>query len=86
MNISLTKELEAMVHKKVRSGMYHSASEVVRQALRLLQEREQMQRARLAELRKEIALGVAQIERGEVEPFDVKAFLAKAHAAHKARK
>jgi antitoxin ParD1/3/4 len=65
MNISLTPELEAMIQEKVRSGLYHTASEVVREALRLFQEREQLYAIRLEELRKEIAKGVEQLERGE---------------------
>jgi len=38
MNVSLSQELERFVHQCVRSGRYKSASEVVREALRLLQE------------------------------------------------
>lgn len=70
MNVSLTRELEALVQEKVRSGMYHSASEVVREALRLLNERDQLREARLADLRKEIAVGVEQAQRGEVTECD----------------
>lgn len=36
MNVSLTPQLEAMIRRKVESGMYNNASEVVREALRLL--------------------------------------------------
>jgi antitoxin ParD1/3/4 len=85
MNVSLTEELEAMVQEKVRSGMYNSASEVIRQALRLLKEQDQLRQMRLEELRKEIALGVAEIDRGEDEPLDVEEFLAKMHAEWKAK-
>jgi antitoxin ParD1/3/4 len=66
MNVSLTRELEALVQKKVRSGMYHSASEVIREGLRLLKERDDLRRARLAELRTEIAVGLDEAARGEV--------------------
>ena len=46
MNVSLTPELEALVNEKVRSGLYHTASEVVREALRLLKNRDdEVQRA-----------------------------------------
>ena len=38
MNISLTPELEELIHQKVASGLYHSASEVIREGLRLLKE------------------------------------------------
>ena len=40
MNVSLTPELEALVNEKVRSGFYQTASEVVREALRLLKQRD----------------------------------------------
>jgi antitoxin ParD1/3/4 len=41
MNISLTVELEGFVEKKVKTGRYQSASEVIRAGLRLLEERDQ---------------------------------------------
>jgi antitoxin ParD1/3/4 len=40
MNVSLTRELEELVNEKVRSGLYQTASEVVREALRLLKQRD----------------------------------------------
>jgi antitoxin ParD1/3/4 len=46
-NVSLTPELEALVDRKVASGRYRSASEVVRAALRLLDERERRTEQRL---------------------------------------
>jgi antitoxin ParD1/3/4 len=46
-NVSLTPELEALVDRKVASGRYRSASEVVRAALRLLDERERRMERRL---------------------------------------
>ena len=71
MNVSLTRELEKLVHEIVRSGMYSSASEVVREALRLLNEQEKLRRQKLEELRKEIQIGLDQIERGEGAPLDI---------------
>ncbi len=41
MNVSLTPELERLVNEKVGSGLYQTASEVVREALRLIKERDQ---------------------------------------------
>jgi len=70
MNISLTKEFESYVAKKVESGLYHSASEVIRDGLRLMKERDEMHQTRLAELRRDIAVGVDQADRGEVHPFN----------------
>ena len=48
MNVSLTPELEEFVSAKVQSGRYNSASEVVREALRLLEEHDQARASRLA--------------------------------------
>lgn len=57
MNVSLTKELEQLVNDKVKSGRYLSASEVVREALRLLEERDRVQKLRVQELRRDIEKG-----------------------------
>lgn len=70
MNVSLTPELEKLVNDRVRSGMYSSASEVVREALRLLKEQEGFRQQKLEELRREIQIGIDQIERGDVVPFN----------------
>ena len=65
MNISLTKELEEFVASKVGSGRYLSASEVVRAGLRLLEHEEELLELQRTELRKAIADGIAQLDRGE---------------------
>lgn len=70
MNISLTKELESYVARKVESGLYHSASEVVRDGLRLMKERDELHQNRLAELRGAIAVGVNQADQGQARPFN----------------
>jgi len=72
MNVSLTRELEKLVNERVRSGMYSSASEVIREALRLLNEQEELRRGRLEELRKEIRIGLDQANRGEVAPLSLR--------------
>ncbi len=69
MNVSLTAELEKMINDKVASGRYHSASEVVREALRLLEQQDEIYRARLVQLRKAIDVGIKQLDRGERVPF-----------------
>jgi antitoxin ParD1/3/4 len=66
MNVSLTPELEKLVQDKVKSGRYLSASEVVREALRLLEERDRLYQARLADLQTDVDRGIAASERGEV--------------------
>ena len=67
MNISLTPHLEKLVQAKVESGLYNSASEVMREALRLMEERDQVRELRLEELRREIQKG---INSGESTPLD----------------
>lgn len=66
MNISLTPELEALVEEKVKSGLYTSASEVVREALRLLVRFDEVRRRELAELNRQIDEGLSQADRGRV--------------------
>lgn len=66
MNVSLTPQLEQFVREKVDSGRYLSASEVVREGLRLLEERDLVYQARLADLQKEITIGVKEADRGEL--------------------
>ncbi|HEY8567238.1 MAG TPA: type II toxin-antitoxin system ParD family antitoxin [Beijerinckiaceae bacterium] len=65
MNVSLTPELERRVAEKVESGLYTSASEVVREALRLLFEAERIKDRRLASLDADIRRGLAQLDGGE---------------------
>jgi antitoxin ParD1/3/4 len=71
MNISLPPELEAYVAGKVASGLYGSQSEVVREALRLLIDRDRLNELRLGQLRTDIAEGLDQAQRGELVPGDV---------------
>jgi antitoxin ParD1/3/4 len=68
MNVSLTPELERRISEKVESGLYTTASEVVREGLRLLFREEEIREDRLAKLRAEIAVGIEQAERGELIP------------------
>jgi antitoxin ParD1/3/4 len=64
MNVSLTPELEHFIQAKVESGLYHSASEVIREGLRLLKERDAFSEMKLAALREEIKQGVEQADQG----------------------
>lgn len=76
MNVSLTPELEKFVNSKVQAGRYNSASEVVREALRLLEEHEQARAAQLAEFNKELGRRLASLDRGEhVDPVEARARL-----------
>ena len=75
MNVSLTPELEKLVQEKVASGLYNSASEVIRESLRLLHERDRVREIRLEELRKELHQGLAS---GQPEPLDIEAIIKEA--------
>ena len=65
MNVSLTPELEEFVARKVKQGLYKSSSEVVREALRLLLDRDAVATAELARLRGDIETGLADLDRGD---------------------
>jgi antitoxin ParD1/3/4 len=76
MNVSLTPELEKFVSAKVESGRYNSASEVVREALRLLEEHDSARVAQLAEFNQELGRRLAALDRGEtVDPAGARARL-----------
>src|SRR6266508_854646 len=66
MNVSLTPELERLVNEKVESGLYQTASEVVREALRLLKERDHARE----QLRADVQAGFDQLARGEGRAYD----------------
>jgi antitoxin ParD1/3/4 len=76
MNVSLTPELEKLVQEKVASGLYQTASEVVREGLRLLKERDDRQTS----LREAIQEGLTQLETGKYQEYtaDTLADLAQA--------
>ena len=68
MNVSLTPELEKYVSEKVESGLYHSASEVIREGLRLLKDQDALRKVRLHEVRQQIQEGMNS---GESQPLNV---------------
>ena len=76
MNVSLTRELDEFVGAKVASGRYSSASEVVREALRLMEERDEIRNEKLAAFQEEVDRRLASLDRGEsVTPAAAKARL-----------
>ena len=70
MNASLTPELERLVTRKVASWLYQSASEVIREGLRLLDDQDRLREMQLGEVRKKIQLCLDQLNRGEGIPGD----------------
>ena len=68
-NINLTDRLDRFVERQVSSGRYSNASEIVRDALRLLEEHEQEREAKLKALRHAAKLGFDQIDQGQGLPL-----------------
>jgi antitoxin ParD1/3/4 len=73
MNVSLTPELEKFVTDKVEAGRYNSASEVVREALRLLEEHDQNRAMRLGEFNRELGRRLGSLDSGKkVKPAEAR--------------
>ena len=77
MNVNLTPQLEELVRSKVASGLYTSASEVVREALRLMDGQDRLREAKLEQLRSDVRQGLAS---GPSETWDAAAVKGKARA------
>lgn len=79
MNLFLTPDLEQLVDEKVATGQYGSAIEVIREALRLLKERDdEGRRKAFTELKRDVAAGMDQLDRGETGVLDIAAIKAQA--------
>ena len=65
MNVHLGPVFDEFVADLLKTGHYQTQSEIVREGLRLLKEREEVKQLRFAELRKEIAVGIVQAGRGQ---------------------
>jgi len=81
-NVSLTPELEKYVSEKVESGLYHSASEVIREGLRLLKDQDALRKIRLHEVRQQIQEGVNS---GESQPLNVEDVVDRGRKRHAQR-
>lgn len=77
LNVSLPPELEQRVREHVASGMYGSASEVIREALRLFEAYQSVQAATLAALKADIAKGIGDAQAGRVGALDMSAIKAR---------
>lgn len=86
LNVSLPPELESRVRRHVESGLYGSASEVIREALRLFEAYQSIRSANLATLKAEIGQGLADIGAGRVKEVDVESVKRRGRAALAGRK
>ena len=75
MTVHLPEHRQQFVRDLVQSGRYASEDEVIAEALQLLEERDEQ--AKLAELRREIAIGIDQADQGQLAAFDPHATLAR---------
>jgi antitoxin ParD1/3/4 len=86
-NVSLTPELDKFIDDRVESGLYESASEVVREGLRLLRHREDLQQKQLERVRAKIEKGWQQSERGEtVTEIEAREHFRQRAATHRTRR
>ena len=65
MHVSLTAHLSDFVREKVDSGRYNNASEVMREALRLMEMQDELRRVKLERLREAVHIGDLQASRGQ---------------------
>lgn len=77
MKIHLFPEHEAFIREKVASGEYDAPDDVITAALDCFQQLEQFRALRLEQLRREIDIGIAQLDRGEGRPLDIEAIKAE---------
>jgi antitoxin ParD1/3/4 len=83
LNVSLPAELESRVRAHVASGLYGSASEVIREALRLFEAHQSFQQSSLASIRADIAQGLADVNAGHVSKMDMAAIKSQGRALKK---
>src|SRR5436305_13612122 len=76
MDVTLTPEFERLIHEKVASGLYTSEDEVIREALRLHKDRDELRLLAVEDIRREVEKGLDQLDRGEsvlLDPERIKA-------------
>ncbi len=80
MHISLTPQLESKIKAKVNSGLYNNSSEVIREALRFMEENQEIvQQMKINHLRHAVAIGATQAENGEFSPRSVQDIIAESN-------
>jgi antitoxin ParD1/3/4 len=80
LNVSLPAELENRVREHVASGLYGSASEVIREALRVFEAYQAMQAQTLAALKADVAAGMKDVRAGQYGPIDFEELKAEGRA------
>lgn len=70
MDVALNADLEKLIIERLKSGEYNSASEVIREGLRLLEAEEELRIVKSRALKRDIAAGLEQLDRGEGVPAE----------------
>jgi antitoxin ParD1/3/4 len=84
MNVNLGETLDRFVAELLESGLYQSQSEIIREGLRLLKEREDLRALRLSQLKAEVGKGIDDVRNGDFQTLD-ESSLRKAFDDSKAR-
>ncbi len=82
-SITLRDEHEKVIRDALESGRFLSDSEVIAEALNEFQVREEIRRAKFAELKSKVQIGIDQLDRGETAEFNLEEFLAARNAEHR---
>jgi antitoxin ParD1/3/4 len=73
MNVTLNPELQRFVEEKIRTGQFANADDAINSALAALRAQETLKPDDIAALRREIAIGIEQLDGGLGEPWDAAA-------------
>jgi len=84
MNISITTQLDRFVRDKVKSGLYNNSSEVVREGLRLLRQRDESEQLKLEILRREVRNGIVAGDKGSYATQSLDVLAAEEQADYEA--
>ena len=81
--IALPEDLQEFVDESIRAGHFTGPSQLVAEALYAFRDQTELESIKLARLRKDIEIGLREIERGEVDEWSLEDFLAEMHASHR---
>lgn len=86
LSINLSPDLERFVKEKVKTGQYPSATHLVSGALQALKTHERLTKSDVGELRREIGVGIDQLDRGQSAAWNVRAIKARLRQSLKRKK
>jgi antitoxin ParD1/3/4 len=75
--VLIPNEFRSYIESKIHSGQFNSGTEVIAGALKLMRDEERLGDPDLVELRREIAVGLKDLDNGLIEPWDIEALKAE---------